>query len=510
MSASAAPLVAVVGGGIAGLSAALTLVEGPAATGAGGQAGAPPATSRPGAGRPGEPCGAPSVVLLESEERLGGKIRTGELDGWLVEAGPDAFLTRVPDAVALCRHLGLGDDLVAPGPGRARLWSGGRLRPLPDGLVLGVPFRLWPVARSGILSPLGLARAGLDLVLPAQDAPADRSVGQLVSARMGRQVHDRLVEPLVGAINAGRTDRLSASLAVPQLDAAARRSRSLILGLRSGRRGGPGRGGDGPAGSEQGPVFLTPRRGLGDLVDRLSRRLGTHGERVRLCTGRPVQGLEREGARWVLRTAAGPVVADAVILAVPAFAAAPLLSPHARPAARRLATIEYASVSLASMSYPASAFPGPLDGSGYLVPAGEGRLTTACTWTSSKWPHLARPGQVLLRVSTGRWGDDRHAGLDDDDLVAAVHRELVAALGIRAAAPQAWRVERWPRSFPQYRVGHGALVAEVEAELQDGPPLVLTGAAYHGIGIPACIAQGRRAALAVLAAACQTPPAEGG
>lgn len=493
---SASPVVAVVGGGIAGLSAALTLLEGPGATGAGEPAPA---------GRPGDPSAAPSVVVLEAEGRLGGKIRTEEMDGWLVEAGPDAFLTRVPDAVALSRHLGLGEDLVAPAPGRARLWSGGRLRPLPDGLVLGVPVRPGPVARSGILSPLGLARASLDLVLPAQDAPDDRSVSQLVSARMGRQVHDRLVEPLVGAINAGRTLHLSASLTAAPLDAAARRSRSLILGLR--RAGGPG---GLAAGLDAGPVFLTPRRGLGDLVHRLSRRLGGHGERVQLRTGCPVQGLERTGDRWVLGTPSGPVAADGVILAVPSFAAAPLVAPHAAAAGRRLAGIEYASVSLVSMSYPAYAIPGPLDGSGYLVPAGEGRLTTACTWTSSKWPHLARPGQVLLRVSTGRWGDDRHAGLDDDALVAAAHRELVAALGIGAAAPQGWRVERWPRSFPQYRVGHGALVAEIEADLQTRPPLALAGAAYQGIGIPSCIAQGRRAALAVLAAVCQIPPREEG
>ncbi|MGH9078067.1 MAG: protoporphyrinogen oxidase, partial [Acidimicrobiales bacterium] len=216
----APPVVAVVGGGITGLAGALALADGGA-----------------------------RVVLLEASGRLGGKIRTEDFGGQPVEAGPDAFLARVPHAVELCKRLGLADDLVSPATGKASLWVRGRLRPLPSGLVLGVPTRWAPLARSGILSPAGLARAVLDLVMPASAAPEDRSVGDLVGSRLGSQVADRLVGPLVGGINAGDAATLSAAAAAPVLDAAARRSRSLVLGLRHPPTAAPA-----PAAARFGPV----------------------------------------------------------------------------------------------------------------------------------------------------------------------------------------------------------------------------------------------------------------
>ncbi len=457
--------VAVVGGGIAGLAAALDLA------------------STPGL----------EVRVLEASPRWGGKILTRPFggDGLAVEAGPDSFLARVPEGVDLCRRLGLEGELVAPATGRAFVWSRGRPRPLPAGLVLGVPTRLGPVARSGIVSSAGAARAALDLVLPAwwgggAPTPGDRAVGRVVRARLGGEVHDRLVDPLLGGINAGRTDHLSMAAVAPQLDAAARRSRSLMLGLRASAGGGPPAGGNGAR-----PVFLTHPGGLSRVVERLTEELDALG--VSLLTRTPVSSLTPErGGRWALGHAGGPTVADAVVLAVPSPVAADLLAAVAPEAAGLLREVPYASVALATLSYPPGAVPFPLEGSGLLVPAVEGRLMTACTWLSSKWAHLSRQDRVLLRVSMGRMGDDRPGALDDQELVAAAHSELAATLGLGGPGPSEWRVDRWPASFPQYEVGHLDRMEAVEAAL--GPGLILAGAAYRGLGISSCIAQGRRAA----------------
>lgn len=461
-------MVAVVGAGIAGLAAALALVDGPPA-GAG---------SGP----------RPRVVVLEAGEGLGGKIRTDDVDGRPAEAGPDAFLARVPEAVELCRRLGLAGELVAPAASQAWLWARGRLRPLPAGLVLGVPTRPLALVRSGILSPLGLARAALDLVLPAMPGASDRSVGQLVRARLGDQVLERLVDPLLGGINAGSADDLSLAAAAPKLDAASRRSASLVLSLRGQVRSAP------PAGP--GPAFLTHPGGLGRVVERLAAHLGA-SDRVTVRTLCPVTALRRPeatptGPGWELATPAGPVTADAVVLAVPAFVAADLLAAHAPVAARHLASIDYASVSLVTLAYPASALDRTLEGSGYLVPRSEGRLTTACTWLWRKWPHMAGEDQRLFRVSMGRWGDDRASQLDDEELAAAAHRELVAALGL-SRRPGRQQVVRWPRALPQYRPGHLDRWAEVQAGLDGLGAVTLAGAACGRVGIPACIASGQAA-----------------
>lgn len=456
------PVVAVVGGGIAGLAAALALVD------AGTQ-----------------------VVLLEAAGRLGGKILTGDFAGLAVEAGPDAFLARVPHAVEICRRLGLSDELVSPATPSAALWARGRLRPLPAGLVLGVPTRWGALARSGILSPRGLARAGMDLVLPPTAGPADRSVGDLVRARLGRQVAERLVDPLVGGINAGRADSLSAAAVTPVLDAAARQSRSLVLGLRNPPPTTAGR----PSAAAGAPVFLTHPAGLSTVVEALAGELAGRGAKLR--TGASVSALQRTGEGWSLATGDGAVEADGVVLAVPAFVASRLLEADLPDAAKLLGGLNYASVALVTMAYPEASVMARLRGGGFLVPAAEGRMTTACTYTSLKWAQVSWRDHVIFRASVGRWGDSRHEGLDDTELVSVVHGELTEALALRGR-PVSWRVSRWPRSFPQYEVGHLGRVARLDGEVARLRTVALAGAAYRGIGIPACIASGQRAAATVL------------
>ena len=423
-----------------------------------------------------------TVTLVEAGDVLGGKIQTRELAGVPVEAGPDTFLARVPWAVDLCRELGLGDDLVAPATGKAWLWIGDRLRPLPERHVLGVPIALGPLLQSGVLSPVGVARAALDLVLPRTDPGPDPSVAAVVGRRMGRQVLERLVDPLVGGINAGRADGLSlAATARPIADGAAR-SRSLVLGLR---RAAPGPGG---------PVFLGLSGGLHRLVDRLAEEVGT----VRLGTA--VTQVSPAGGGYRLECTPGPdVEADAVVITVPAYAAAGMLAALSPAAATRMAAIRHASVVTATLAYHPSAVGRPLEGAGMLVPRIEGRLITACTWSTSKWPALAASGMVLLRASAGRDGDTRAMELDDAEVVRRVHDELAEALGLRES-PVASLVSRWPQGFPQYDVGHHARVEEIEAALATAAPGVLVaGASYRGLGIAACIEQACRAAALVTA-----------
>jgi protoporphyrinogen/coproporphyrinogen III oxidase len=445
--------VAVVGAGIAGLAAARDLV------------------------------GAGAEVTIYEPGHLGGKIRTERFAGRRVEFGADAFLTRVPDAVALCRELGMEADLVAPSAGHAALWWGDRLITLPADLVLGAPARLAGVARSGILSPLGLLRAGLDSLLPATPPPSDVSVWELIAARFGGQVADRLVDPLVGGIHAGRTIELSAAATTPQLLSAARKRRSLTRALREATMG---------AAAPQGPVFLAPQGGLGELTDRLVTGLITGGAVIerraveRVTEGMSTVAIDGEDQPF-----------DGAVLAVPAATAARLLGPAA-PAG--LAGIPSATVTMVLLAYRADELAVPAGLSGFLVPRPGGRLMTACSFATSKWPHWSEPGTTLLRVSVGRDGDDRQDHLDDEALAAAVVRELGLALDTRAK-PTEYRVVRWPDAFPQYRVGHLDLVAQIEEDLhRRAPTVALAGASYRGHGIPACIRSGRQAAAGVLAA----------
>ncbi len=435
------------------------------------------------------------VTVVEADH-LGGKLQTGPFAGRPIDTAADAFLARSPAASELASEVGLGDDLVSPAAGRAALWTGGRLRGLPGETVLGVPRRLGPVARSGLIGPLGVGRAALDLVLPSRDPGEDLSVRELVARRMGRRVADRLVDPLVGSIHAGRTDELGAAATTPQLLAAARSSRSLMLALR---RSGPDRH------TASGPVFLAPKEGMQALTDAVVGRLRGGGTRFVAATATRVERHPGGGVRVTWRPAdaarAGPAerseTFDAVVLAVPATDAAGLLGPAA-PA--WLAQTERASVTLVTMEYRADAIDAPPGCSGILVPRPEGRLMTACSFASTKWPHWARPGRVLLRVSCGRSGDERPRHLDDGALVDRLAAELAEATGAEGLPLDA-RVSRWDGAFPTYGIGHLDAVDRVEAEVEAAVPGVrVAGASYHGVGVPACIASGRRAAASLVAA----------
>ena len=438
------------------------------------------------------------VVVLEAGDAPGGKLRTSPVPGAGVELdeGADAFLARVPEAVELCDELGLGGDLVSPATGTAYVWSDGALRRLPAEQLLGVPTDIDAVAASGILSPAGVERARADLSSP-DDRPSgtgqgDESIGTLVRRRLGDEVLDRLVAPLIGGIWAGDCDRLSLRVAAANLAAARDRDTSLIRGAAAVRAEAA------DDGTGDNPVFLAPRGGMGRLVAALTDRLGE-----RLRCGAPVTALEPDGAGWRLVSggrngpAAAAVSADRVVLATPAYVTAPLLTTVAPDAAAFLGGIDYASVVLTVLVVPRHGIDHPLDGSGFLVPQSAGRLLTACSWMTSKWAHLGvDPSTAILRASAGRAGDDRALRMSDGELVAALVDDLRDTVGLKAE-PTGVRVTRWHRSFPQPRPGHlDALAAAHAAVAVRAPGVAVTGAWALGVGIPACIRAARTAVAA--------------
>ncbi|MXV90381.1 MAG: protoporphyrinogen oxidase [Acidimicrobiia bacterium] len=453
------------------------------------------------------------LVVLEATSRPGGVIRTSQFAGRAVDEAADAFLARVDDGVRLCTEVGLANDLVAPATGRAFVHLDGALVPLPPAHFLGIPLDPDDID-ARLLSPAGRAALTADLARPAAtgrhtagDRPdpgapnsavgplsgatdgTDRSVGALIRDRLGDEVLERIVGPLVGSIHAGDCDRLSVQAAAPALAEAARRDASLIRALRDRA---PAGGGDG---ASPGPVFWGLRSGMETLIAALAERLAPA-----LALEEPAVALEmrpdgagRQAIRAV-RTPRRSIDCDAVVLAVGAAQAARLVAPWAPEEATLLAATETASVAIVTLAYEPSAAPGAAGGSGFLVPAGAEPAITACSWASVKWAHLGGPdaGSAVLRVSLGRHGDDAAVTEADETLVAAARASLGATMGI-SATPSAARVSRWPDAFPQYAVGHLQRTAAVEDTL--GPAGVLcAGSSYHGIGIPACIASGRRAA----------------
>jgi oxygen-dependent protoporphyrinogen oxidase len=439
------------------------------------------------------------LTLVEGGSQLGGKVANQEFSGHLVDTGPDAVLVRVPAMAALLKDLGLGSQIVAPAALGAHVWSRGKLRRLPTGTLFGVPDRLLPLMKSGLMSPAGLARAAMDLVLPRRPtSSADPSIADLVTPRLGSQVFDRLVEPLLGGVHAGRAAELSAHSTVPDIEALARKNRSLYLGLRKMRRHAP------PATGA--PVLVTLSGGLGRLVEALAARLAGDDLRLNAAAG----SIARTGTRYRVDLVDGQsLAADAVVLATPAFATAGLLADLAPDAASVLGEIPYVDVATIWLSYPRSAMNRPLDGTGFLVPPQEGRLMVGCTWSSAKWPHLADDNLVLIRCMVGRRGDSRWLDMDDETLVRRVHEELVEAMGV-TAGPDHQSVQRWPQAMPQYLVGHQGRLDALNAAIHHLPGLYLTGAAYRGVGLASCVADAKRTAQDVAQDVCQPtqPPAD--
>ena len=469
---NARPHVVIVGGGISGLAAAFFLRD-----------------------------EAVRVTVLEGSPRLGGKLSVSEIAGVAVDEGAEALLVTRPEGIALIAEAGLGDQRTAPGPTSAAIWTLGALRPLPRRQFMGVPSDMAELAKSGVLSDEGVARARQDLELPATARDGDVPVAGYIGARLGGEVVDRLVDPLLGGVYAGRSAELSFDATLPALAAASRQHRSLAEAARSLlplRAPAPA-----PGARAGGSVFTTLTEGLGMLPAYLAKASGAEVRSAAM-----VRELASAGTGWrlTLGSAAAPeqVDADAVILAIPARPAGRLLAavPGASAAVTAFGEISYASMAIVTLAYPRSAFPGPglaaLGWSGYLVPAVDGRAVKAVTFSTVKWPHLAEattPGAgplEIVRCSVGRIGEEVLLQRADDELAALAAADLAAATGVRGA-PAAARVTRWGGALPQYTVGHLDRVATIRAAVAAQPGLAICGAAYDGVGIPACVATARAA-----------------
>lgn len=418
-----------------------------------------------------------AVTVLESADRVGGKLRAGSLAGVAIDEGAEMVLTRRPEALDLIRAVGLGDDLVHPRTTAAQVLVDGALHPLPGGTLLGVPTE--SSALVGIVDSADLARIEAEPQGSYQPVVDDVAVGALVRSRLGDAVVDRLVDPLLGGVYAGRAEHLSLQATVPGLAAELARDGSLVRAAR--RAAEAARAGDGP-------VFASLRGGLGRLAPAVA-----HASGARVLTGTTARVLERTANGWrvVCGATTTPVAfdADAVIVATPAPAAARLLAPHA--ATGGLAAVELASTAMVTWAFERTELP---TASGVLLPTGERRLVKAVTWSSRKWQHLDTR-VTLLRASVGRAGEVADLQRSDEEL-AALALEDVRALGGPLGEALEWKVTRWGGGLPQYAPGHLSLVARLRAGLPSG--LAVCGAVYDGVGVPACIASGYAAADQIL------------
>ena len=412
------------------------------------------------------------VIVLERTDRVGGQLQDATVAGHRVDVGAESVFTAAPGPLELVEELGLADELV--GARRATTWIRTRrgLRALPEGFTPAGPSRLGPVLRSRVLSPAGMLRAGLEPLVPAARERGDLAVGAYLERRFGREVVDRLVDPLLGGLHAGDVRTLSLEAATPQLAALAAGHRSLLLRRRPA-----------PA---AGPAFVTLTSGMATLTTRLAAT--TPG--LELQFGADVNQVERVGGSLQLSLSGGRTIGvDGVVVATPASIAAQLLAEGSPAAADELQQLRAASVVVTALAYPAAAaeVPAIANGTGILVPSTNPQLLKAATFLSTKWPHHRHDGHVLIRASAGRAGDDRAIQLDDDRLVAQLHRELADATGL-AVAPIDATVRRWPATMPQLEVGHRARLATIRSALtRDLPGVVVAGAPYHGPGLSSCL-----------------------
>ncbi len=464
--------VVVIGGGISGLAAAERL-----ASFAGLESGA-------------------RVTLLESDTRLGGVIQTQRSDGMLLESGPDVILAAKPAGIAMIERLGLADRIrtTRPEAKGSSILERGRLLPIPDGMSGVVPTKVRPFVSTKLLSWPAKIRVGAEYLLPPRAMGGDESVESFIVRRLGREMYERLIEPLMSGIFAGDGSQLSINATFPQLVALEREHRGLVRGMLATRRRQAG-----SAAPARPTGLVSLENGLGELTGALERRLSSNNNIIIRKTAR-VQRLTRDSAGAFDATlASGEAVhADAVIFAMPAHAASALARDLDGELARELSEISYASTVTVNIAFRAADVPTPLRGTGYTVPRIQGRPVLACTFVSSKFAGRAPADVALFRAFLGGAGRSEFASRSDDDIVSIVRAELHEVLGV-AAEPRLVQINRFERVMAQYNLGHLERVARIDRRVATMPGLALAGNGYRGVGIPDCIASGQRAADAVLA-----------
>lgn len=467
--------VVIIGGGIAGLSAAWYLQQQAAA----------------------------EYTMLEAGDRWGGKIRTDVIAGFgdepfIVEGGPDSFITQKPWALQLARELGLDDELLGTNDDQRKthVLRNGRPVPLPDGVLLIVPTKFMPFALSPLISPLGKLRMGLDLFIPAKTDGEDETLAEFIRRRLGDEALDKIAEPLMTGIYNAEAEKQSLLATFPRFRAIEEKHGSLIRGMVAARRNRPAPSANGKKAAPS--VFTSFKGGAEDFVTAIVARLT--GD---LRLNSPVTGLEQDAAGgYNIHIGDKTIQADAVILAIPSYLAADLVADFAPDAAADLNQIRYVSTGTVSFGFRAADVPNLLPGFGVVVPRSEERPINAVTISSTKFNHRAPAGHILLRVFFGGSRSPGSMKLDDATLLATVRGELASLLDIHAE-PVLQRIYRWPRANPQYDVGHLDRLTRLEAALPPG--VFVTGSPYRGVGLPDCVHQSQLTVEKVMAGLSQAP-----
>ncbi|MCL5957751.1 MAG: protoporphyrinogen oxidase [Chloroflexi bacterium] len=425
-------------------------------------------------------------ILLEKDSRLGGKILTEKIDDFIVDGGPDCFLSEKPWMAQMAARVGITDRLLGSNEPMKRtfIYAGGRFHDLPDGVMMMVPTKFLPFATTSLFSWPGKIRMGLDLFLPVRKDEGDETLASFVRRRLGRECLDRLAEPMVAGVHASDPEHMSLRATFPRFLQMERKYRSLILGFLAARRNFPKPPPPKP-GSPQRTYFMTFRDGMQEITDAVADAAG----RDRMLTGRKVTKIEEraEGARYAVHLEGGRIIhADAVILSAEAYMAATMLNGLDRQLAQLLETIPYVSAGTVSLAYRRDRLGHDLHGFGFLVPSNEKRKIMASTWSSTKWIGRAPEGHALIRVFVGGAHNQALVELDDEEIIRISRDELRTIMGI-SAEPEFARVYRWIRGMPQYTLGHLQRLETMEERLAQHPGLYLCGASYRGVGTGDCM-----------------------
>ena len=460
--------VVIVGGGITGLSAAFYMQKEAREKGL-----------------------ALDVLLVEASNRLGGKIQTVRRDGFIIERGPDSFLIRKKSIGILAKDLGIEDELVKNATGQAYIFVNGKLHPIPEGSVMGIPTKIGPFLKTELFSLSGKLRAAGDLIMPRSSTPGDQSLGSFFRRRLGGEVVENLIEPLLSGVYAGDIDHMSLKSTYPQFYEVEKKHRSLILGMKkSVPKPVPVK--DGPPAKKEG-VFHTFRNGLETLVEAIEENLNPNS----VLKGVRVDSIKRVENKNILQLNDGQIIeADAVILTTGHKMASNLFAPHGL--LQDLGGIPTTSVATVALAFPEEAVVQDQEGTGFLVSRTGDFSITACTWTHRKWPTSTPKGKVLIRAFVGRIGDETIVDLPDAEIEKIVLTDLKRIINIKEK-PEFTVITRWKEDRPQYRVGHQERIDAARAEIQDDFPLVkLVGASYDGVGLPDCVDQGKAAVQEVI------------
>ncbi len=463
--------IAIIGGGVTGISAALHAEEAAHARGI-----------------------EANIVLYEASDRLGGVIRSDLRDGFLIEGGPDTFVSEKPAPIHMAQHLGIDDTLLNSNEEMRKtfIYSRGRLHPLPEGVMMMVPTSFVPFVTSRLFSWAGKLRMGMDLFLPRGPVDEDETLGSFVRRRLGKEALDKLAEPLIAGIHASEPETMSLRSTFPRFQEMERAHRSLILGMAASRRKTQEF-----AKQRQGPkrtFFMSFREGMQQLTDAMAATLSI----TEIRFGTSVVGLSSRGGSWRVETAETSEDYDAVIVTVPAYAAAELVEGISSSVRDVLREIPYSSSVTVSLAFEKAGLGHDLKGFGFVIPTIERRRILAGTWCSSKFSFRAPDGKALIRAFIGGRHNEHLLDRPDDELASIALEELYDIMGIRSD-PLFWRAYRWPSGMPQYVVGHRHRIETIEKETRRAPGLAIVGSAYEGVGVGDCILQGAKGVAKVFA-----------